>query len=40
MERKYKKPIQNLTLKQIQDIIEEIRRLNLEIVDIDIIKKN
>ena len=39
MERKYKKPIQNLSLKQIQYIIEEIRRLDLKVVDIDIIKK-
>lgn len=39
MKRKYKKPIQNLSLKQIQDIIEEIRRLDLEVVDIDIIKE-
>jgi len=39
MEKEYKKPIQNLSLKQIQDIIEEIRKLNLEFVDIDIIKK-
>ncbi len=39
MESKYKKPIQNLSLKQIQDIIEEIRRLDLEVVDIDIIKE-
>lgn len=39
MEKEYKKPIQNLNLKQIQDIIEEIRRLDLEFVDIDIIKE-
>jgi len=39
MEKEYKKPIQNLSLKQIQDIIEEIRRLDLEVVDIDIIKE-
>lgn len=39
MEKEYKKPIQNLSLKQIQDIIEEIKRLNLEVVDIDIIKE-
>jgi len=39
MEKEYKKPIQNLNLEQIQDIIEEIRRLNLEFVDIDIIKE-
>jgi len=39
MERKYKKPIQNLSLKQIQDIIEEIRRLDLKVVDIDVIKE-
>lgn len=39
MESEYKKPIQNLSLKQIQEIIEEIRKLDLEIVDIDIIKE-
>jgi hypothetical protein len=39
MEKEYKKPIQNLGLKQIQDIIEEIRRLDLEVADIDIIKE-
>ena len=39
MESKYKKPIQNLDLKQVQDIIGEIRRLNLEFVDIDVIKE-
>lgn len=39
MKKEYKKPIQNLSLKQIQDIIEEIRRLNPEVVDIDIIKE-
>ena len=39
MEKEYKKPIQNLSLKQIKDIIEEIRRLDLEVVDIDIIKE-
>ena len=39
MEKEYKKPIQNLSLNQIKDIIEEIRRLDLEVVDIDIIKE-
>jgi len=39
MNRKYKKPIQNLSLKEIQDIIEEIQRLDLKVVDIDIIKE-
>ena len=39
MEKKYKKPIQNLSLKQIQNIIKEIRRLDLKVVDIDIIKE-
>ena len=39
MEKEYKKPIQNLNLKQIQDIIKEIRRLDLKVVDINIIKE-
>lgn len=39
MEKEYKKPIQNLSLKQIQDTIEEIRRLDLKVIDIDIIKE-
>jgi len=40
MESKYKKPIQNLSLKQIQETIEEIRRLDLKVANIDIIKEN
>lgn len=40
MEKEYKKPIQNLSLKQIQETIEEIRRLDLKVADIDIIKEN
>ena len=39
MEKKHKKLIQNLSLKQIQNIIKEIRRLDLKVVDIDIIKE-
>jgi len=39
MEKENKKPIQNLNLKQIQDIIKEIRRLDLKVVDINIVKE-